>query len=139
MPGKNGLDTLQKFRRLNKSTLLKAEKTLVQQSQLNSLANPNKFISLNLSAMMKADDKERVLPDDSEKVPKIQVFTSKALKASKKPAFAGCLGIALACFAIVLSLIVLISVLGYIGYLPQKVTKLLRQLLFYRIAKTAIV
>lgn len=73
--------------------------------------------------MMKADDKELVLPpdDEPEKVPKIEVYTSKVIQASKKPWFAGCLGLVLASFAVLLSLILLATVLAYIGYLPQQV------------------
>ena len=76
------------------------------------------------SAMMKhtkMDDKERIIEEEREnpeKVPKIQVLQSKVLTATKKP---GCLGIALASFAVILSLAVFITFLGYMGMLPQKV------------------
>ena len=71
--------------------------------------------------MMKSDDKERIIAEEaenSEKVPKIQVLQSKVLTVTKKP---GCLGIALASFAVILSLAVFITFLGYMGMLPQKV------------------
>jgi len=74
---------------------------------------------------MKADDKELVLPPDSlenpEKIPKIEVYSHKVLKASKKPWFTGCLGIAIATLALILSLAVFVAFLGYIGMLPQTV------------------
>ena len=73
------------------------------------------------SAMMKSDDKERIIEEEREnpeKVPKIQVLQTKVLTATKKP---GCLGIALASFAVILSLAVFITFLGYMGMLPQKV------------------
>ena len=76
------------------------------------------------SAMMKhtkMDDKERIIEEEREnpeKVPKIQVLQTKVLTATKKP---GCLGIALASFAVILSLAVFITFLGYMGMLPQKV------------------
>lgn len=72
---------------------------------------------------MKADDKERVLPDDPEdlKVPKIEVYTNKINKAAKKPWFTGCLGIVLASFAVILSLAVFVAFLGYMGMLPEKI------------------
>ena len=69
----------------------------------------------------KMDDKERIIEEEREnpeKVPKIQVLQSKVLTATKKP---GCLGIALASFAVILSLAVFITFLGYMGMLPQKV------------------
>ena len=74
--------------------------------------------------MMKSDDKERIIAEEAEndeKVPKIQVFTKKALTTTKKPWFPGCLGICLASFAVILSLAVFLSFLGYMGMLPQKV------------------
>ena len=69
----------------------------------------------------KMDDKERIIAEEAEnpeKVPKIQVLQSKVLTATKKP---GCLGIAFASFAVILSLAVFITFLGYMGMLPQKV------------------
>ena len=74
--------------------------------------------------MMKSDDKERIIAEEAEnaeKVPKIQVYTNKALTTAKKPWFPGCLGVALASFAVILSLAVFLSFLGYMGMLPQKV------------------
>ncbi len=71
--------------------------------------------------MMKADDKEKIIFEEEQKLPKIEVYTSKVLKTAKKPWFVGCCGVALASFAVLLTLIVLISILGYIGYLPEKV------------------
>jgi len=76
------------------------------------------------SAMMKSDDKERIIEEEMknpEKVPKIQVLQTKVLTATKKP---GCLGIALASFAVILSLAVFITFLGYMGMLPQKLAEI---------------
>ena len=84
--------------------------------------------------MMKPDDKERIIAEEeaenAQKVPKIQVYTSKALTTAKKPWFPGFLGIALASFAVILSLAVFLTFLGYMGMLPQKVRRnwLVRQL-----------
>ena len=87
----------------------------------------------------KMDDKERIIEEEREnpeKVPKIQVLQTKVLTATKKP---GCLGIALASFAVILSLAVFITFLGYMGMLPQKVRlskgfqKLIRLENFYNI------
>ena len=74
---------------------------------------------------MKPDDKERIIAEEAEnaeKVPKIQVLTSKALTTAKKTWFPGYRGVALACFAVILSLAVFVTFLGYMGMLPQKVS-----------------
>ena len=89
--------------------------------------------------MMKPDDKERIIAEEeaenAQKVPKIQVYTSKALTTTKKPWFPGFLGIALASFAVILSLAVFLTFLGYMGMLPQKVRRnwLVRQLKILRL------
>ena len=99
---------------------------IIQTKKLSHYVIISVYVEKPQSEMMKPDDKERIIAEEAEnaeKVPKIQVYTNKALTTAKKPWFPGCLGVALASFAVLLSLAVFLSFLGYMGMLPQKVIR----------------
>ena len=82
---------------------------IIQTKKLSHYVIISVYVEKPQSEMMKPDDKERIIAEEAEnaeKVPKIQVYTNKALTTAKKPWFPGCLGVALASFAVLLSLAV---------------------------------
>merc|ERR1712109_235171 len=100
---------------------------IIQTKKLSHYVIISVYIEKPQSEMMKPDDKERIIAEEAEnaeKVPKIQVYTNKALTTAKKPWFPGCLGVALASFAVLLSLAAFLSFLGYMGMLPQKLVEI---------------
>jgi hypothetical protein len=71
--------------------------------------------------MMKSDDKERVLPDDM--IPTTKVYTTKVLKAAKKPWCASGLALCIAGVSIIMSISILIASMYWFGLVPDEIVK----------------
>ena len=69
--------------------------------------------------MMKEEDKEKVLPkdpdDDLGKLPKIEVYSNKALNTTRKPWFPGFIGLVIGFLAIIVSIGVMVTCLRYLN------------------------
>ena len=68
--------------------------------------------------MMKPDDKQKIIEEEEEKLPKIQIV-KKAVE--KKPWCASGAALCVALLAVLISLGVLVACMGYFGVLPEKV------------------